>query len=43
MRKKAENGSNARLRLTCGIPWNREAERAIQTLGRLAHELCAEE
>ena len=30
------------LRLTCGIPWNREAERAIQTLGRLAHELCAE-
>ncbi len=30
------------LRLTCGIPWNREAERAIQTIGRLARELCAE-
>ncbi|WP_263139159.1 PLP-dependent aminotransferase family protein [Pseudomonas sp. RIT-PI-AD] len=28
------------LRLTCGIPWNREAERAIMTLGLLAKQLC---
>ena len=30
------------LRLTCGIPWNREAERAIMTLGMLAGQLCQE-
>ncbi|MDX5373268.1 MAG: PLP-dependent aminotransferase family protein [Pseudomonadaceae bacterium] len=28
------------LRLTCGVPWNRESERAIMTLGMLAHQLC---
>ena len=30
------------LRLTCGIPWNREAERAIMALGLLARQLCQE-
>ncbi|MCP8467346.1 PLP-dependent aminotransferase family protein [Pseudomonas sp. ZM23] len=30
------------LRLTCGIPWDREAERAIMTLGMLACQLCQE-
>ncbi|TRX74474.1 aminotransferase-like domain-containing protein [Pseudomonas mangiferae] len=28
------------LRLTCGVPWNREAERAVMTLGMLAKQLC---
>jgi len=30
------------LRLTCGVPWNRESERAIMTLGMLAKQLCQE-
>ena len=30
------------LRLTCGVPWNRESERAIITLGTLARQLCQE-
>ncbi|MGL4317490.1 MAG: PLP-dependent aminotransferase family protein [Pseudomonas sp.] len=30
------------LRLTCGVPWSREAERAIMTLGMLANQLCQE-
>jgi hypothetical protein len=30
------------VRLNCGIPWNREAERAIMTLGMLAKQLCQE-
>ncbi len=30
------------LRLTCGVPWNRESERAIMTLGALARQLCQE-
>ncbi|WP_437880388.1 PLP-dependent aminotransferase family protein [Pseudomonas sp. LRF_L74] len=30
------------VRLTCGIPWNREAERAMMALGMLASQLCAE-
>ncbi|MNG18852.1 putative HTH-type transcriptional regulator YjiR [compost metagenome] len=30
------------LRLTCGVPWNREAERAMMTLGMLAGQLCQE-
>ena len=31
------------LRLNCAIPWNREAERAIQALGGLAEQLCQEQ
>ena len=30
------------LRLTCGVPWNREAERAMMTIGMLAGQLCQE-
>ncbi|MDP3815988.1 hypothetical protein, partial [Pseudomonas sp.] len=30
------------IRLNCGIPWNREAERALMTLGMLAGQLCQE-
>lgn len=30
------------VRLNCGIPWNREAERALMTLGMLATQLCQE-
>ena len=30
------------LRLTCGIPWIRESERAMMTLGMLVRQLCAE-
>ena len=30
------------VRLNCGIPWNRESERAIMTLGMLANQLCQE-
>ena len=30
------------VRLNCGIPWNREAERALMTLGMLASQLCQE-
>lgn len=30
------------IRLNCGIPWNKEAERAVITLGLLAHQLCKE-
>ncbi|TBU86452.1 PLP-dependent aminotransferase family protein [Phytopseudomonas dryadis] len=30
------------VRLNCGIPWNREAERALMTLGMLANQLCQE-
>ncbi|WP_447590950.1 aminotransferase-like domain-containing protein [Aquipseudomonas campi] len=30
------------LRLTCGIPWNRDSERAMMTLGMLATQLCQE-
>ncbi|MBM3108697.1 PLP-dependent aminotransferase family protein [Pseudomonas sp. P66] len=30
------------IRLNCGIPWNREAERALMTLGMLASQLCQE-
>jgi DNA-binding transcriptional MocR family regulator len=30
------------IRLNCGIPWNREAERALMTLGLLATQLCQE-
>ena len=33
---------NSCLRLTCGVPWNRESERAIMTLGALAGQLCQE-
>ena len=29
------------LRLSCGMPWSREIERAIMTLGLLATQLCA--
>ena len=29
------------LRLSCGMPWNRDIERAIMTLGMLATQLCA--
>jgi hypothetical protein len=28
------------IRLNCGIPWNKEAERAVMTLGLLAQQLC---
>ena len=28
------------VRLNCGLPWSTEAERALQTLGELAGELC---
>jgi DNA-binding transcriptional MocR family regulator len=28
------------IRLNCGLPWNREAERALMTLGMLAKQLC---
>ena len=28
------------IRLNCGVPWNREAERALMTLGMLASQLC---
>ena len=30
------------IRLNCGIPWNRESERALMTLGMLATQLCQE-
>jgi DNA-binding transcriptional MocR family regulator len=30
------------IRLNCGTPWNREAERALMTLGMLATQLCQE-
>jgi DNA-binding transcriptional MocR family regulator len=30
------------IRLNCGIPWNKEAERAVMTLGLLAQQLCRE-
>ncbi len=30
------------VRLNCGIPWNRESERALMTLGMLANQLCQE-
>lgn len=30
------------IRLNCGLPWNRETERALSTLGALAVELCRE-
>ena len=30
------------IRLNCGTPWNREAERALMTLGMLAKQLCQE-
>ena len=30
------------LRLSCGLPWSREVERAIMTLGMLATQLCQE-
>jgi DNA-binding transcriptional MocR family regulator len=30
------------IRLNCGIPWEREAERALMTLGVLATQLCEE-
>lgn len=30
------------IRLNCGTPWNREAERALMTLGLLATQLCQE-
>jgi DNA-binding transcriptional MocR family regulator len=30
------------IRLNCAIPWNREAERAVMTLGMLAKQLCQE-
>eukprot|EP01132_Coremiostelium_polycephalum_P012095 gene12095-14792_t len=30
------------IRLNCGTPWNREAERALMTLGMLASQLCQE-
>ncbi len=30
------------IRLNCGIPWNKEAERAVITLGLLAQQLCRE-
>lgn len=30
------------LRLSCGLPWSREVERAIMTLGMLATQLCRE-
>ncbi|MCY1178854.1 enduracididine biosynthesis enzyme MppQ [compost metagenome] len=30
------------VRLNCGIPWNKEAERAVITLGLLAQQLCRE-
>ncbi|WP_395588833.1 hypothetical protein, partial [Pseudomonas syringae group genomosp. 7] len=29
-------------RLNCGMPWNRQAERALMTLGILAKQLCKE-
>ncbi|MCU1716714.1 PLP-dependent aminotransferase family protein [Pseudomonas sp. 5P_3.1_Bac2] len=29
-------------RLNCGIPWDRESERALMTLGLLANQLCQE-
>jgi DNA-binding transcriptional MocR family regulator len=28
------------IRLNCGLPWNREAERALMTVGMLAKQLC---
>lgn len=31
------------IRLNCGIPWSREAERALMTLGLLATQLCQED
>ncbi|MFH7611614.1 PLP-dependent aminotransferase family protein, partial [Pseudomonas syringae pv. tagetis] len=30
------------IRLNCGMPCNREAERALMTLGILANQLCQE-
>jgi len=30
------------IRLNCGIPWSKEAERAVITLGLLAQQLCRE-
>ncbi|UVE16275.1 PLP-dependent aminotransferase family protein [Pseudomonas sp. LS44] len=30
------------IRLNCGMPWNRETERALMTLGMLAAQLCQE-
>ena len=30
------------VRINCGIPWNREAERALMTLGMLTTQLCQE-
>ncbi|WP_339485411.1 aminotransferase-like domain-containing protein [Pseudomonas sp. EL_65y_Pfl2_R95] len=30
------------VRINCGVPWNREAERAVMTLGMLATQLCQE-
>ena len=30
------------IRLNCATPWNREAERALMTLGMLANQLCQE-
>ncbi|MFI8479004.1 PLP-dependent aminotransferase family protein [Pseudomonas sp. NPDC078700] len=30
------------VRINCGVPWNREAERAVMTLGLLATQLCQE-
>lgn len=30
------------IRLNCGMPWNKEAERALMTLGILAKQLCQE-
>ncbi|MFH7618132.1 PLP-dependent aminotransferase family protein, partial [Pseudomonas syringae pv. tagetis] len=33
---------NLCIRLNCGMPWNREAERALMTLGILDMQLCQE-
>jgi len=30
------------IRLNCGLPWGRDAQRALMTLGLLARQLCQE-